>query len=132
MKQLAHCRLYDTKAYNNSYKRRYNYYTQKGSQIHQYIMRKRRGVVWYNKMQIWPKRPTNKHNPSQLVPRSQAATWEPRTIRRRPRRNHLVARCRPPLKYKYKGVTAQIWYPKIWAKFSLLLCIASWHAYLNC
>ena len=30
------------------------------------------------------------------------------------------------------GVTAQIWYLKIWAKFSLLLCIASWHTYLNC
>ena len=29
-------------------------------------------------------------------------------------------------------VTTQIWYPKIWAKFSLLFCIASWHTYLNC
>ena len=26
-------------------------------------------------------------------------------------------------------VTALIWYPKIWAKFSLFVCIASWHPF---
>ena len=31
-----------------------------------------------------------------------------------------------------KDVTAQIWYPKIWAKVSLFIFIASWHTYLNC
>ena len=29
-------------------------------------------------------------------------------------------------------VTAQIWYLKIWAKFSLFACIAPWHIFINC
>ena len=69
---------------------------------HQFIKRKR-VVLSNNKMQIYGLRGLQIKDPSQLVPRSQAATWEPQTSSRRQRRTHLAARCRPPLKNKYKG-----------------------------
>ena len=83
-------------SYSNSYLRKIQIYTQRG---HRPISTScgSEVVLSNNKIQIWPKRPTNKQ-PSQLVLTSQAATWEPRTTRRHPRRTHLCARCRPPLK----------------------------------
>ena len=52
MEQLAHYRLYDTKAYSNSYKRRIQIYTSNGSPIQQIIKRKR-VVLSNNKKQIY-------------------------------------------------------------------------------
>ena len=98
VEQLAHHRLYDTKIQIATHIwERYKHYTQKGSQT--LITSSGSEVALSNT--TWSKyglRGLQIHNPSQLVPRSQAATWEPRTTRRRPRRNHLCARCRPPLK----------------------------------
>ena len=102
VEQLAHHRLYDTKIHIATHIREDTNITHQKVTDHQFIKRKR-VVLSNNKMQIYGLRGLQIKDPSQLVPRSQAATWEPRTTGRRPRRTHLAARCRPPLKYKYKG-----------------------------
>ena len=70
--------------------------------------------------------------PEPLLPRPLRAVPPSRGGRRRPR-GHAALSFSPLLPYCLAmHVTAQNWYPKIWAKFSLFACIASWHIYLNC
>ena len=91
VEQLAHYRLYDTKIHIATHIREDTNYTQKGSQTHQYIMRKRGSCLIQQDPNIWPKRPTHKQSQPACSETSQAATWEPQTICRCQRRTHLPA-----------------------------------------
>ena len=92
VEQLAHHRLYDTKrSYRNSYNEKDTKDIQRSHTQH-YNKRKPNMLSNTTRSKIWPKRPTDKHSQPASSMTSQAATWEPQTTRRYPRRTHLSAR----------------------------------------